>query len=330
MARFGINPARGKKSSYKPARVTVAVLTYIPHLEGYFRERFQILQLSIASLLKHTEAPYDLLIFDNGSCSQVSGYLQDLHRAGQIDFLLLSESNIGKIGAFSILFRSAPGELVAYSDDDIFYYPGWLLAHLEIIDTYPRVGMVSGMPVRDAANRSRKSLLEWIEKGDPELTVLIGESLPDSWEREWAESVGRDPDAHLTAIEDQKVIITSYAGVRAYGSASHFQFLAPKEVMQRALPQEWSGKLMGEMNELDQAIDDLGFLRFSTVDRYSRHMGNTLSSDLKSQANSLGITPGNEHYRTSARKHWILKIPGSGRLLRGTYNYLFNLLHKIE
>jgi glycosyltransferase involved in cell wall biosynthesis len=329
MARLGINPARGKTTIYQPARVTVAVLTYIPHLDGYFRDRFQVLQLSLASLLNNTSQPFDLMVFDNGSCQQVTGYLQKLHQAGKIDFLILSDTNIGKIGAFSILFRSAPGELVAYADDDIFYYPGWLPALIEIMDAFPDVGMVSGVPVRDAASRSRKSLLRWIESGDARLSQVDYE-LDERWERDWAESVGRDPEEHLKTLIDQREILLNYDGVNAYGSASHFQFLAPREVLIRSLPEEWGGKLMGEMNELDESIDNLGFLRLSTVDRFTRHIGNTMSPDLVREASSLGMILGDQRYRAASRKHWLLGIPGSGRILRKVYNFLFDVLHNID
>ena len=75
MTRIGINPARGKLSGYQPARVTVAVLTYLPDLSGYFESRLQVLQLVFASLLAHTSLPYDLLVFDNGSCQSAVDYL---------------------------------------------------------------------------------------------------------------------------------------------------------------------------------------------------------------------------------------------------------------
>ncbi len=61
-----------------------------------------------------------------------------------VDDLLLSQRNIGKIDALRILFNAAPGEIIAYNDDDIFFYPGWLEAHLEILDSFPKAGMVSG------------------------------------------------------------------------------------------------------------------------------------------------------------------------------------------
>ena len=36
MPRIGMNPSRGKKLDFKPARTTVAVLVYAPHEVGYF------------------------------------------------------------------------------------------------------------------------------------------------------------------------------------------------------------------------------------------------------------------------------------------------------
>ncbi len=97
-------------------------------------------------------------MFDNGSCESVVDYLVELRQAGQIDCLMLSQRNLGKIDALRILFNAAPGEVIAYNDDDILFYPGWLEAHLEVLQLFPQVGMVSGAPVRNAAGHARKSL----------------------------------------------------------------------------------------------------------------------------------------------------------------------------
>jgi len=330
MARYGINPARGKTSDYRPAKVTVALLTYIPHLDGYFQNRFEILRLSLASILANTKLPYDLLVFDNGSTDQVVKYLQDLQAQGTIRYLILSGDNIGKIGAFDLLFNAAPGEFVAYADDDIYYYPGWLEAHLKIIEAFPDVGMVSGSPVRDASERSSKSLQKLIEKGDPSIKVTYERRIPDEWESDWAISVGRDPESHLKTTQGFQDLIIERHGIECFGSASHFQFLSPKKVIKKALPETWSGKLMGAMNELDEAVDDLGYLRLSTVERYTRHLGNTISPELAPEARELGIRDGSSHRTVSRQKHWLLSIPGSGRVMHRIYNSLFNILHNIE
>lgn len=306
------------------------MLTYIPHLDGYFQNRFEVLQFSIASILANTTPPYDLMVFDNGSCGQVVEYLRNLQTSGDLNHLFLSTENIGKIGAFRLLFDAAPGEFVAYADDDIFFYPGWLEAHLEIIESFPDVGMVSGAPVRDASDRASKSLKRLIETGISDLKVSWERRIPDEWEADWAQSVGRDPDLHLQDTRNHQDLILEKDNIEAFGSASHFQFLSPKEVILKALPHSWSGKLMGEMNELDNAVDELGYLRLSTVERFTRHLGNAISPDLVNEVKAYGLEVGGNPRQTRARKHWLLSIPGSGRVLRRIYNFLFNILHNVE
>jgi glycosyltransferase involved in cell wall biosynthesis len=330
MARYGMNPARGKTSDYRPAKVTVALLTYIPHLDGYFQNRFEILQLSLASIVSNTSQPYDLLVFDNGSTDQVVTYLQDLQAQGTIRYLFLSSENIGKIGAFELLFHAAPGEYVAYADDDIYFYPGWLEAHMEIAEAFRGVGMISGAPVRDSSERASRSLKNLIDNNDPAVNVSLERRISDKWESDWALSVGRDPEEHLKKTQENQDIILERDNIEAFGSASHFQFLSPKKVILQALPEIWSGKLMGEMNELDEAVDKLGYLRLSTVDRYTRHMGNTISPDLSLEARELGIVGAASTRTARQQKHWLLSIPGAGRLLRRIYNNLFNILHNID
>ncbi|MBN2550289.1 MAG: glycosyltransferase family 2 protein [Anaerolineales bacterium] len=348
MARVGINPARGKLSDYCPARVTVTMITYIPDLSGYFEQRLEVLKLVFASLHAHTSLAHDLLVFDNGSCSQVVEYLQGLKEAGQIDYLLLSRQNIGKIGALRILFSAAPGEIIAYSDDDIFFYPGWLEAQLELLDAFPQAGMVSGLAVRNAANHAHQSLdrlAAAAEAGEfPGLTAQRVRRIPDEWEADWAVSTGREPQAHLQDTREQLDIVfrleskNNQPPVEAIGSANHFQFIGYKAILLQALPSEWSGKLMGHMVELDEAVDQLGCLRLSTAQRYTRHLGNALSQQVLDEAQALGLQiqdlqaapAGTQPPFLSAKrkKHWLLRIPGSRRVLSHLYKRLFDILFR--
>jgi glycosyltransferase involved in cell wall biosynthesis len=333
MARIGINPARGKISGYRPARVTVTCITYIPDLTGYFEQRLEVLRLSLASLRAHTTPPYDLMIFDNGSCQPVVDMLREQERQSQIDYLLLSRQNIGKIGALQILFNAAPGEIIAYHDDDIFFYPGWLEAHLKILENFPRAGMVSGLPVRNAARHARQSLDQFALQGAPGLSISNERRIPDEWETDWALSTGRDPQSHLQETLGQQDMILRIGELEAIGSANHFQFVAHKSTLLQALPEEWSGKLMGHMVELDEAVDKLGYLRLSTVQRFTRHMGNTLSTAILQEAQRLGLlTAGLQEpakkQATAAKKHWLLRIPGARWILMAVYKRLFDVLYK--
>lgn len=329
MTRIGINPARGRTSEYRPARVTVAVITCIPNLEGYFQGRLDVLRLSLSSILAHTDPPYDLMVFDNGSCPAVIDYLRSLRDGGFLRYLFLSSENIGKIGAFQILFRSAPGEIIAYSDDDILFYPGWLEAHLRLLEVFPRAGMVSGVPVRNGSRYAVGAIQRLKQENLPGLSVRPERRIPDEWEADWALSTGRDPQASREALASQHELVLQKDGVEAIGAANHFQFVAPKSVLLDALPEEWSGRLMGQMVELDEAIDAAGHLRLSTVDRYTRHIGNLITADLREEAQRMGLDPGRER-KFSRRSYPLARLPGARRVLVGLYNRLFKILNEIE
>jgi len=327
VARIGINPARGKISPYRPARVTAVVITYIPALEGYFSQRLDILKAVLASM-RRTEEPFDLMVFDNASCAPVVDYLLEMEKAGRIDYLLLSRRNVGKIGAFQIAFPAAPGEIIAYSDDDILFYEGWLEAQLRVLDAFPNVGMVSGVPVRDASTHATAALEAFAANPPDGVEVRRERRIPDEWEADWAVSTGRNPQEHLAATAGQLDLVFRANGVEAVGGANHFQFVAPKAVLMQALPREWTGRLMGQMRELDAAIDSLGYLRLSTTSRYVRHIGNLITPDLADEVRSLGVEA-TKPLRTT-RRHWLLRIPGMGRLLWALYNRLFYILHPVD
>ncbi len=59
MPRVGMNPARGQPSGYQPARITLAMLTYLPNQAGYFEQRFAVTRLSLESLIASTPEPHD-------------------------------------------------------------------------------------------------------------------------------------------------------------------------------------------------------------------------------------------------------------------------------
>lgn len=341
MTRIGINPARGKVTDRLPAPVTVAVLTYLPNLAGYFEQRLEVLKLALASLNAHTTPDHELYVFDNGSCETVIDYLVELRQAGQIDCLLLSQRNLGKIDALRILFNAAPGEVIAYNDDDILFYPSWLEAHLEVLRLFPQAGMVSGVPVRNAAGHARKSLERLAEQGVPGLNIAHERRIPDDWEADWAASTGRDPQAHLQATREQIDLVLrmekpdGQGFCEAIGAANHFQFVTPKKVILQALPGNWTGKLMGSMIELDEAIDDLGYLRLSTARRYTRHLGNSLSEAVRREASDQGLSletgspPASAKQTVRGRKkHRLLRIPGSRKVLVMLYNRLFDILYR--
>lgn len=329
MTRFGMNPARNKNISYTPSRVSAAMMTYIPNLEGYFTHRLEVLKLSLDSLIHSVGEKTDIAVFNNGSCIQVREYLDNQLEVGRIDYLFHSRRNLGVIGGFKVLFNALPGDVIAYCDDDVLYYPGWLDSHLEILDTFPRVGMVSGAPVGYSSEHAVKAVEDFIAS-DPQDFQLIEKPRVDNWEENWAISTGRSVAEHLKQIQDTPNNHLIYKGVEAVQSAKHFQFVTPKKVICEAFSPDWSGSLMDGLVTLDESVDNLGYLRLTTPRRYARHIGNTISKEIQQEAGDLGLMTDGEVPDVREFEHWILKIPGSGRLLWPMYRWLFKVLHKVR
>ena len=330
MTRLGVSPSRRKPSNYQPARITLAVLTFIPEMEGYYRHRLDVLRACLESLLLNTEGEYDLLVFDNGSCPEVVDYLRRLNLAGQIDILMLSSRNIGQIGALQAMFRAAPGEYIAYCDDDILFYPGWLPAQMEIFDTFPIAGFVSGAPVRDAARHTAESNQRFEDDPPPGLVVSKNRWIPDDWEIDWAASTGRDPDKILAESSDKIDLLYEYKGLQVYPAANHFQYIARRDVLLAALPVDQIDNMMAPMVELEKGVDRQGLLRLSTTQRFVRHIGNVVSPELADELRSIGIDIEGKKVSRRPRRHWILEIPRMRPLLERIYGKLYDILNHVQ
>jgi len=330
MTRIGMNPARNRVSQYRPARVTVAMLVHLPHLKGYFEHRFDVVKLSMASLLANTQTEHDLLVFDNGSCDEVNKWLRKLQESGAVRYLISSAENIGKLGALSIIAGAAPGELIAYTDDDTFFYPGWLGAHVGLFDHFPNVGMVSGSPERTLFDHGIQANLAFGKSHDV-VQLSYGKRIPEPWEREWAVALGKDPDEFIGQVSLLDDIILEMNGVEAFATASHNQFLTPKPILQGVLQGQWSGRLMGGLNEFENLVDAAGYLRITTRERTTRLIGNVLSPEILEEANRAGITSELHAWKGREVKSnglgWrIARWKPMHWFLQGLYNRLFWLL----
>ena len=330
MTRIGSNPARGKVTRYRPSSVTACMLTYLPNREGYFRGKLDVIRLALSSLIETTPAGTDILVFDNGSCAALTDHLMALRASGQIDYLFLSGRNIGKVAALRLLCQAAPGDWIAYADDDILFYPGWLEAHQAVFEALPQVGMVSGTPVRNANTYARTALDRYLAQPPSGVEIRRGRVIPDEWENDWARSTGRDPAAHLESQAEREDVLIRAGEVETIGGANHFQYLARKADLLQAFPSAWSGRLMGQMREIDEALDAAGRLRLATRERCARHIGNQLGEADREEARRLGLDLQHEGRAGRIHRHWLLRIPGMGRLLRWTYNKLFNIIFEVD
>ena len=280
--RLGQNPAKFVEQVAQPEKLTVAIISYIPFLEGYYAHGMELLKTCLGSLWQNTSEPFDLMVFDNASCPEVRAYLQDAHEKRNIQYLVLSDRNIGKAGAWNFIFAAAPGETIAYADYDVYFHPGWLPAQMRVLEAFPLCGMLTGCPVRNAEKYST-STVQWVQE-HPEARLERGALMP--WEDYWqhVQSLGyEEAEARQVYAEGEDVCLFDL-GQKYYVGAGHFQFLAPRKVLQEVLPIP-SRRPMGEVRLLDVAINERGYLRLSLPEFTVQHMGNILPGDI--QAASL-------------------------------------------
>ena len=284
----GVSVAASQPTRPSASDVLAVVVVHVPHLLGYFSNRLAVVKLCLESLLRHKPAATQALVFDNGSCPEVGRFLEGLVGGGGLDFLWRSRTNIGTPAAMRLTFGLAHRPLVAYSDDDVFFFPGWLEPQLAVLGEFPGAGMVTGVPTLDGADHALESTLAWT-RAERRLRVEPEAHIPEAWEEDWARSTGRDPAERLRQCRATPVARVGRQGIEALVGASHFQFVGPVARLWPCLPAEWPSSLMGNMRDLDESIDRAGFLRLSTTLRYVQHMGNAVSDGIRREAAGMGL-----------------------------------------
>jgi glycosyltransferase involved in cell wall biosynthesis len=338
--RKGQNPAKSAKTVAKPERITVALLNYIPFLSGFYAETLDVLKVSLESMRVDAGLPFDLMVFDNGSCAEVRDFLVKEKEEGRIQYLILSEKNMGKGGAWNVMLAGAPGEIIAYTDADVLFSPNWLSRSVEILETFPNVGMVTARPFRTPPE-FYESTLKWAKEN---ATLEDGQFIP--WEtflefnlslgqteeenknvyqetRDWRITMslrGAERRSNLPSDEEtasQKALAATSEEIVVYAGASHWQFTAYKSTLQQFLPFDMD-KPMGQVRQLDKRMNDAGLLRLMVSDPLAMNMSNTLGY-LRGELNQAGAGK----KRIAVGKQ-ILEVGIIKKVLLAIYNKIFN------
>ena len=333
--RKGQNPAKFVKDVARPERITVALLNYIPFLSGFYAETLDVLKVCMESMRKDAGLPFDLMVFDNGSCAEVRDFLVKEKEDGRIQYLILAEKNMGKGGAWNVMLAGAPGEIIAYTDSDVLFSPKWLSRSVEILETFPNVGMVTARPFRTPPEFI-ESTLQWAQHAK-HTTLEEGQFIP--WETflEFNLSLGQTEEENkkvYAETRDWKITFrplektsglrersaAQSKGVVAYAGASHWQFTAYKSSLQQFLPFDMD-KPMGQVRQLDKRMNDAGLLRLMVSDPLAMNMSNTLGY-LRGE---LGKESGNER-RTKKEgfTRRVLELGPIKKMLLTMYNKIFN------
>lgn len=345
--RVGRNPFKGESGegkAYIGKRVTVTMLTCIPNFSGYYRERFELLKLSLKSLIEHTPSDLaDLMVFDNGSCDEVREYLQELLNEGKLTFLFQSNHNLGLNGALNRIYASNQSPYLACSDDDVFYHPHWLEKALEIHENFPAIGLVTCSPTK-MKFREHHDFAQSLAKEYPEQVTAI--DAPDKWKKEWddifLQSIG-DQSVH-TEFEEMNVPVFSAHGIECFPLSTHFQYMLSKSAIDCLYPYP-VGDLMSSSYTntdfdlryiLDKKLDDNRFAKVSTVGLFTEHLGNVWSERAELLKNQYGfdLNLKTNIHRSSAAVSWkqrlafkFMNLPLVGKWIYKLYESLFDLIN---
>ncbi|MEW6241241.1 MAG: glycosyltransferase family 2 protein [Chloroflexota bacterium] len=318
--RKGQNPAKFVNDVARPERITVALLNYIPFLSGFYAETLDVLKVSLESMRRDAGLPFDLMVFDNGSCAEVRDFLVKEKEEGRIQYLILAEKNMGKGGAWNVIFGGAPGEIIAYCDSDVLFFPNWLKRSVEILETFPNVGMVTARPFRTPPE-FYEATLKWAREN---ATLEEGQFIP--WEMfvEFNLSLGQTEEENKKVYAETRDWRITYRpersgaqtkDVAAFAGASHWQFTAYKSTLQQFLPFDMD-KPMGQVRQLDKRMNDAGLLRLMVSDPLAMNMSNTLGylrGELKKERGKRAVGFGKQ----------VLEVGIVKKVLLAVYNKIF-------
>ncbi|OIN95328.1 MAG: hypothetical protein AUJ21_03370 [Anaerolineae bacterium CG1_02_58_13] len=344
--RKGQNPAKFVKDVARPERITVALLNYIPFLSGFYAETLDVLKACLESMRKDAGLPFDLMVFDNGSCPEVRDFLVKEKEEGSIQYLILAEKNMGKGGAWNVMLAGAPGEIIAYTDSDVLFSPKWLSRSVEILETFPNVGMVTARPFRTPPE-FYESTLKWarenakLEDGQfipwetfLEFNLSLGQTEEEN-KKVYAETkdwrIIYDPsfpygddvrDGVLSGAERSRRMPSKQSPsspgktIVAYAGASHWQFTAYRSTLQQFLPFDMD-KPMGQVRQLDKRMNDADLLRLMVSDPLAMNMSNTLGY-LRGELGKQSVK------RKMSLTRRVLEFGLIKKMLLAVYNKIFN------
>jgi glycosyltransferase involved in cell wall biosynthesis len=155
-------------------RNVLAVVTHLPNENNYHAKRFEVIQACLLSMTQGVIIPHSLIVWDNGSEPRLREWIQRIIKPA----VFIQSENIGKSAARKMIAQMLPPKtILAYSDDDIMFYPDWLRPQLDILEHFPNVACVTGYPVRTAFRWGIENTLRWAKQNGEIKFFFLGSGL---------------------------------------------------------------------------------------------------------------------------------------------------------
>jgi hypothetical protein len=268
--RVGFNPRKDKEQEPNDFFHQVIIPVYIPSNKGYFKDSFQILKYCVESLLKTIQPKTFVTLVDNGSCTDVVDYLNELYQSEKIHEIIHT-TNIGKLNAILKGISGHDFSFITVADCDVLFLNNWQSETYLVFEKFPKTGAVCPTP-------SSKSLKSYTFNIWSEL--LLSRELRFTKVKNpsallaFAKSVG-NPDMYNKQHLDKYLTVTK-GNFRAVVGAGHFVTTYRKEVFENVINMHSNFALGGDSESklLDLPVVKKGMWRLSTEDNFAYHMGN--------------------------------------------------------
>lgn len=295
--RIGNNPRKSTATISTDFFHQVVVPIYIPDLQGYYVQSFDILKICLSTLLATSHSKTFITIVNNGSCDEVQSYLDHLHDNNQIHELIHT-SNIGKVNA---IYKGLTGHsfpLITISDADVLFLSGWQKATYSIFDAIPQAGAICTTPLsRNIKYLTSNVLFDCFFSKSLRFTDVKD---PVAMQQ-FAVSIGKDKFLRKSHL--QKYLTVTKKGVRAVVGAGHYVCTYKGDVFSNntfSHSEEFMGKTVQQ--HLDLPVLKKNYWRLSTEENFTYHMGNGLEDwmlEVPIQKNTENLSLPKLHRRSS-------------------------------
>ncbi len=267
-----MNPQKEHKKIELKEHHRVIVVVFIPKLEDYYENMFEVFKLNLESIISTKNEFCAITVVNNGCCDVVVDYLNGMYANSKIDCLVHHKINIGKIDALIGSARSSREKLITLTDADILFVKGWQENVENVFCNFKDVGSVSPLPIRKGLTSGTISTLKKILLKKAELSFLPIKENFDSYNK-FLESIGWDVEKR----DDLLWPIISINNNKAIVGSAHQVLTIDREIFFSDVPIKPSLILVGNKSEndyVDFPIDLSGKMRLSTYNNFAFHMGN--------------------------------------------------------
>lgn len=281
--RIGFNPHKDQKLSTTDFIHQVIVPVYIPHLENYFKDSLSILKICLESLFKTSHPKTYFTVANNGSCTEVVDYLNELYALHKIHEII----HVSAIGKLNSVLKSISGhkfDFITITDADVLYLNNWQTETYVVFKAFPKTGAVC--PTPSSKSYKTHTVNIWFDLFFSKSLRFTSVKNPDALKM-FAESI--DNGDFYNRFHLSKYLTVSNKEIKAVVGAGHFATTYRGDIFYPMETNYTNYKLGGnsESDILDIPVVKKGLWRLSTEDNFTYHMGNVEESWMNEKLREL-------------------------------------------